>query len=74
MSLASDYASTQAAAAAGQVTANQSAPPTLEGPNAIISVDPDGQCRITPKSNTNPVVIPAQQAVAVAQWILATFQ
>lgn len=73
MSLASDYAATQASADATKVTANQAAPPMLDGPNATLSVTPDGQCLITPKSNTNPVTIPPAQAVAVANWILATF-
>lgn len=73
MSLASDYAATQANADATKVTANQAAPSSLEGPNATLSVTPDGQCLITPKTNTNPITIPAQQAIVVANWIIQTF-
>lgn len=74
MSLASDYAATQAAAAANQVSANETQPPSLDGPNATISVTDDGQCRIVPKGSVTTVVIPANQAIAVANWIIATFQ
>lgn len=73
MSIASEYAARQAVAAADLVTANQSEPPKLEGPNAIISVDADGNCRITPKGNPSVVIVPPLQAIAVANWIIATF-
>lgn len=73
MSLASDYAATQAAAATTKETANASIPPSLEGPNAILSVDISGFLLITPKVTSAPLLIPPQQALAVASWINATF-
>lgn len=73
MSLASDYAARQAQVDSDRVTANQSQPPTLEGPNAILSVDVSGALLISPKSSSGPLLIPPTQAITVANWIIATF-
>lgn len=73
MSLASDYAATQAAANITKETANASIPPSLEGPNAVLSVDVSGALLITPKGSSGPLLIPPQQALAVAAWINTTF-
>lgn len=73
MSLASDYAATQAAAETTKETANASIPPSLEGPNATLSVDVTGYLLITPKVASTPLLIPPQQALAVAAWINQTF-
>lgn len=73
MSLASDYAARQSTVEAQKVTANESAPAKLEGPNATLSVDVNGDLMIVPKTTASQLTIPAAQALAVAQWITATF-
>lgn len=73
MSLASEYAARQAVAAAADVTANESAPPSFTGPNVSMFVDPQGNLRVRPSPGTNEVVAPPAAALAVAQWIMDTF-
>jgi hypothetical protein len=72
MSLASDYAAAQAAAAADQVTANASAPPPFSGPNGRAEVTTTGGLRLVP-TGTTPFEIPAAGALAFATWLTATF-
>ena len=72
MSLASDYAATQATAASGQVTANAAAPPPLVGANATFSVTPAGNLLVTRTTN-NPAEASPAAALAVRDWITATF-
>jgi len=74
MSRASDFAATQAAAAAQQVTANQAEPPKLEGPKATFVVTDEGNLRVIPKSSTEDMVAPPAAALAIADWINATFR
>lgn len=71
MSVARDYATRQAAAAAQQVMANESEPPKLEGPNGTLVVTAEGNLRVVPKGNSFEA--PPQVALAIAQWITATF-
>jgi hypothetical protein len=74
MSLASEYAVRQAAAASDQDTVTQSAPPTFTGPNGTLSVTPQGELRVSPgPAAGGELVLPAPAALAAAQWILDTF-
>lgn len=72
MSLATDYAARQQAAADGQVAANQSEPPKLDGPNGSLVVDATGNLRVVPRGTGGFIVTP-QVALAMAAWINATF-
>lgn len=72
MSLASDYAVSQAAADARKVSANEAAPQPYGSTQGTATVDPDGSCRIVP-TGTNAIVLKSGEAVALANWILATF-
>lgn len=72
MSLASDYAATQAQAAANLVTANQAVPPQLDGPNATFVVTAQGNLRVIAKGS-GPVEASPAAALAVAAWIVQTF-
>jgi len=72
MSLASDYAASQATAAADQVTANASVPAPFVGPNGRAEVTASGGMRLVP-TGTSPFEIPAAGAVAFATWITDTF-
>jgi hypothetical protein len=72
MSLASDYAATQATAAADLVNANASAPPSFVGPNGRAEVTNTGNLRVIPTTQGN-LEIPPAAALALAQWITDTF-
>lgn len=73
MSLASNYAATQTAAAAGQVTANEAAPAPFVGPNGRAEVTASGGLRLVPTAGASVLEIPAAGALAMAAWITATF-
>lgn len=72
MSLASDFAASQAAAAAGQVTANELEPPSFGGPNGKATVSVAGNLRLEPGAG-NKFEIPPAAALAFAQWVIDTF-
>ena len=72
MSLASDYAASQATAAAGQVTANTGVPAPLVGANATFSVTPQGNLLVT-RTSTNPSEATPAAALALRDWITTTF-
>jgi hypothetical protein len=75
MSAASTYAATQAAAAAEQVTANNSAPAPFGNANTgLLSITTAGSLRITSATiGPGEIVLSPAQAVAAANWILANF-
>ena len=73
MSAASQYAATQAAAAAAIVSANQAAPAPFVGPNGRAEVDVNGNLLITPTSSGSVLTIPPAGALAFAAWLTATF-
>lgn len=73
MSLASEYAARQAAVETNKVTTNQSAPPAHEGRPCTGSVDTDGNCRLVPGPGLNAIVATPEEAIALANWIVATF-
>jgi hypothetical protein len=72
MSLASVYAASQTSAATDQATANAGVPAPLVGAHATFSVTPAGNMLIT-KTDTAPAEATPAQAIAVANWINATF-
>jgi len=72
MSLASDYAATQATAASGQATANATVPPPFVGPNGRAEVTSGGNLRLVPTTGGN-FEIPPAGALAFAAWIESTF-
>jgi hypothetical protein len=72
MSRASDYAATQATAAAGQVTANVGEPTPLVGPKATFSVTKEGNLLVTPTGGGPNEASPAA-ALALAAWITLNF-
>lgn len=74
MSLASDYAATQATAANGQATANAAVPAPFVGPGggrAEVSVT--GGLRLVPGTGTSSLDITSAAALALRDWITATF-
>lgn len=73
MSLASDYAAAQVVAAADQVAANQSIPPSFTGPNGSLTVTAEGNLSIVPTSAGSNLTLPPAVALAAAAWINATF-
>jgi hypothetical protein len=73
MSLASDYAATQATAASGVVTANAAIPAPFVGPNGRAEVTATGNLRIVRTSSQDNIEIPPAGALAFRDWITATF-
>lgn len=74
MSLASDYAATQATAASEQATANAAVPAPFVGPNGgRAEVTPTGGLLLVPGTGTSALEITAAAALALRDWITATF-
>lgn len=71
MSLASDYAAANAAAAVEQATVTASVPPAFVGPNGRADVTAAGNLKITPAGGN--FEIPPAGALAFAAWLTATF-
>lgn len=72
MSLASDYADVQAAAATELVNANVAVPPPFVGPNGRAEVTVKGELRLVP-GGTSSFEIPAAAALLFRDWLTATF-
>lgn len=74
MSLASDYAATQATVATEQVTANASAPSPFIGPGGGRGeVTNTGGLRLTPGTGVSSLELTASAALSLRDWITATF-
>jgi hypothetical protein len=72
MSLASDYAATQTAAAVTDAAALAAAPAPFVGPNGRAEVTPQGNLRLVPTTG-GQFEIPPAGALAFSAWIVTTF-
>lgn len=75
MSLASDYAARASTAATSVTTASATVPPPLIGPGGVVraEVTPAGFMRLLPGQGGVPIELPPAAALALRDWITATF-
>lgn len=74
MSLASAYATRQAAARDRAVEANASIPDGFHAVGCDGRVETDGCCCLSPGTGSGSVVLSPDEALALSDWLIATFR
>lgn len=74
MSLASDYATRQAAVRDKGVEANASIPDGFHASACDGRVETDGCCCLLPGTGSGSVTLSPDEAIALSDWLVATFR